>query len=103
MIYRSKPAAATAATLATIASGKEAYLTGWACNKSATVEDYIYVYALKAGESVTTDTELYSKLRVPANDTFTFTPIHLDAGESLVVMSQNGTVVFTLTGQEVAK
>ena len=102
MIYRVKPAAAAAATLISVAQGKEAYLTGWACNKGV-ADDYIYVYALKSGESVTTDTELYNKLRIPANDTFTFTPVHLDAGESLVVMSQNGTVVFTVTGQEVAK
>ena len=102
MIYRSKPAAAATATLVVIGQGKEAFLTGWACNKG-TAEDYIYVYALKSGETATADTELYSKLRVPPNDTFTFTPVHLDAGESLVVMSQNGTVVFTVTGQEVAK
>ena len=102
MIHRAKPAAATAANLVTVSQGKEIFLTGWACNKG-TADDYIYVYALKSGETDTADKELYSKLRIPANDTFTFTPVHLDAGESLVVMSQNGSVVFTLTGQEVAK
>jgi len=103
MIYRLKPVAATVGVLVQVQQGKECYLTGWACNKSETAVDYIYVYVLKAGETDITDTEIYSKLKIPRNDTFTFTPLHLDAGESVHVKSQNGTVVFTLTGQEVAK
>ena len=100
MIYRLKPAANTVGSLCLIDAGKEAFLTGWACNKSATVADLITIYALKSGETDTTDKEIYSNLPVPANDTFSFTPIHLEPGESLRVKSQNGTTVFTLTGQE---
>lgn len=103
MIYRLKPAANVVGSLCQVDQGKEAFLTGWVCNKSTSVADVITVYALKSGETDVTDKELYSNLPIPANDTFTFTPIHLEQGESLRVKSQNGTTVFTLTGQEVAR
>ena len=103
MIYRLKPAAATVGALAQVPAGKECYLTGWACNTSVALADSICVYVLKSGETDITNTEIYSELKVPANDTFSFTPLHLDAGESVHVKSKNGTTVFTLTGQEVAK
>ena len=102
MIHRLKPAAGVEGELCNVAQGKELFLTGWVCNTGAAVE-YVTVYALKAGEAISADTELYHNLKVPANDTFTFTPIHLDAGESIRVKAQNGTAVFTLTGQEVTK
>lgn len=102
MIARSKPAADTVAELVTADTGTSLFLTGWACN-TGPEKSLITVYALSDGETAEDGRELYHDLVVPKNDTFSFTPIHLEDGESVHVKSSTGEVVFTVTGQRMAK
>ncbi len=102
MIAHIKPSAGTTALLAGAEAGFELFLTGFACN-TGSADAKITVYAVGSGESPGAGMELYSELPLQHNDTFAFTPIHLESGESLHVRCSTDDVVFTATGQRLTK
>lgn len=102
MIAHVKPLAAAVTELVSAEDGYELFLTGFACNTGAT-DAKITVYAVGASEEPAAGMELYSELPLQHNDTFAFTPIHLESGESLHILCDTGDVVFTVTGQRLVK
>lgn len=102
MILHVQPGLENTVELVKAESGYSLFLTGWACN-TGNNNAKITVYAVGAGESYAAGMELYKDLPLPFNDTFSFTPVHLEEGEALYVATNNPDVVFSVTGQRMAK
>ena len=102
MIVNNKPAVDAVSELVSAESGFELFLTCFACN-TGSADAVITVYAVPAEGTPGVGTEVYYELPLMAKDTFAFTPLHLDSGESVHVKSSTGEVVFTATGQRLVK
>lgn len=98
MIVHVVPSGGVVEELYTVPEHKECYVTGWACN-TGTETLLLTVYAVCPAETPGNGHELYCRLPVIPGNTFTFTPIHLQAGEGLYVEISGTGMVCSLTGQ----
>lgn len=96
-----KPAGATDTDLFVVASGKQAQVSIFACNQSASADTY-RIAIIPSGDTLSGENYIAYDISLSANSSDNYTSLCLNAGDKVVIRSGSGNVSFTATGLEIA-
>lgn len=96
------PTAGNTDLMYTVPTSTQAVVSSIMCCNFSGASDSIIIAVVPSGDSITTANAIYYGLPIGANDTFTATVgITMGAGDMVYVYSLNGTVAYSLFGQEI--